>query len=163
MLTGKESAKVRDKGHHALSVFGLVEGGEAAEIAPVARALVVRDALRLTDHGGYQLGPEAKPLLKDEAALEMVDHPKPLKSSRRGGGEPNPVGDPLFEALRAERKRLASEGGVPPYVVFHDSVLRAMVEVRPASRAELGRVPGVGDAKLERYGDAFLQVLRDMT
>ena len=107
VLTGKESAKVRDKGHHALSVFGLVESAEAAEIAPVARALVVRDALRLTDHGGYQLGPAAKPLLKDEATLAMVDHPKPLRgargrSGRGGGGEPNPVGDPLFEALRGD-------------------------------------------------------------
>ena len=163
VLTGKESSKVRDKGHHALSVFGLVEGAESREIAPVARALVVRDALRLTEHGGYQLGPEAKPLLRDEAALEMVDHPKPLRSSRRsGGGEPNPAGDPLFEALRAERKRLAAEGGVPPYVVFHDSVLRAMVAGRPGTLAELARVPGVGDAKLDRYGDAFLQVLRDV-
>ena len=50
---------------------------------------------------------------------------------------------------------------MPPYVVFHDSVLRAMVADRPATRAALARVPGVGDAKLERYGDAFLQVLRD--
>ena len=162
VLTGKDTAKVRDKGHRSLSVFGLVEGAEAAEIAPVARALVVRDALRLTEHGGYQLGPAAKPLLKDEATLAMVDHPKPVRSSRRQrGGEPNPVGDPLFEALRATRKRLASEGGVPPYVVFHDSVLRAMVADRPNSLAELARVPGVGDAKLERYGDAFLAVLRD--
>ena len=161
VLTGKASAKVRDKGHDALGVFGLVDGAEAGEIAPVARALVVRDALRLTEHGGYQLGPEARPLLKAEAALEMVDHPKPLRSARRSGGDPNPAGDPLFEALRATRKRLASEGGVPPYVVFHDSALRAMVADRPATRAALARVPGVGDAKLERYGDAFLQVLRD--
>jgi len=163
VLTGKETAKVRDRGHHALSVFGLMDGADAAEIAPVARALVIRDALRLTEHGGYQLGPAAKPLLRDEATLAMVDHPKPIRSTRRSrdGGEPNPVGDPLFEALRAERKRLAAEGGVPPYVVFHDSVLRAMVAERPGTLAELARVPGVGDAKLERYGAAFLQVLRE--
>jgi ATP-dependent DNA helicase RecQ len=62
----------------------------------------------------------------------------------------------LFEALREERRRLAAEAGVPPYVIFHDSTLREIAAVRPASLAELGRLNGVGRTKLERYGDAML-------
>ena len=65
-----------------------------------------------------------------------------------------------FDALRATRRDLASEAGVPPYVIFHDAVLRAMASERPASRADLASIPGVGAKKLEAWGDAFLEVIR---
>jgi ATP-dependent DNA helicase RecQ len=70
------------------------------------------------------------------------------------------VGDPLFEALRALRRELASEAQVPPYVIFHDATLREMAAARPSSLAELGEIPGVGARKLEAYGDAFLAMIR---
>ena len=62
----------------------------------------------------------------------------------------------MFEALRARRRELAAEAGVPPYVVFHDSTLRGIAEARPGSLSELARVQGVGEAKLKRYGEAML-------
>jgi ATP-dependent DNA helicase RecQ len=65
----------------------------------------------------------------------------------------------LFEALRARRREIAAEAGVPPYVVFHDSTLREIAEARPADLAELSRVQGVGEAKLTRYGEAMLAVV----
>jgi ATP-dependent DNA helicase RecQ len=65
----------------------------------------------------------------------------------------------LFERLRAVRKRLADEAGVPAYIVFSDATLKALTEMRPRSAGELLAVPGVGPAKLERYGDAFLAAL----
>mgnify|MGYP006197132727 CR=1 FL=1 len=65
----------------------------------------------------------------------------------------------LFERLRTLRKRLADEAGVPAYIVFSDATLKAIAEMRPASEADLLSVPGVGPAKLERYGDAFLAEL----
>jgi ATP-dependent DNA helicase RecQ len=71
------------------------------------------------------------------------------------------VGDPLFEALREKRRELARDASVPPYVIFHDSVLRAMAELKPDSRAALGTISGVGERKLDAYGDAFLQVIRE--
>ena len=74
---------------------------------------------------------------------------------------PNPVDDPLFDALRTRRRDLAKDGGVPPYVIFHDSVLRDMARVRPKSGAELAMLSGIGARKLEAYGDAFLQVIRE--
>jgi ATP-dependent DNA helicase RecQ len=65
----------------------------------------------------------------------------------------------LFEALRTERARLAKQQGVPPYVIFHDSTLREMAMARPRSVAELSEIPGVGEAKLQRYGGALLKVI----
>ncbi len=69
----------------------------------------------------------------------------------------------LFDALRARRRELADEAGVPAYIVFGDKVLLEMIARRPATPSELLQVPGVGQAKLERYGDAFLDVLADAT
>jgi ATP-dependent DNA helicase RecQ len=66
----------------------------------------------------------------------------------------------LFEALRALRRDLAAEAGLPPYVIFHDATLREMAAARPASLAALGEVSGVGARKLDAYGDAFLAVIR---
>jgi ATP-dependent DNA helicase RecQ len=84
-------------------------------------------------------------------------------SGRAGpdGAEPDrPPSDPAFQRLRALRKRLADEQDVPAYIIFSDRVLWEMIERRPSSPAELLQVPGVGPAKLERYGDAFLTALR---
>ena len=67
--------------------------------------------------------------------------------------------DPLFEALRARRRELAAEANVPPYVIFHDSTLREIAELKPTTLHALGHVSGVGAAKLERYGAAFVEVV----
>ena len=65
----------------------------------------------------------------------------------------------LFEALRQERSRLARQQQVPPYVIFHDTTLRAMASAAPRSLGELETIPGIGAAKLKRYGEAFLRVI----
>ena len=69
--------------------------------------------------------------------------------------------DPLFQKLRTLRKRLADEQGVPAYIVFSDQVLWDMIENQPSTLGQMLDVPGVGPAKLKRYGDAFLQVLSE--
>ena len=66
----------------------------------------------------------------------------------------------MFEALRALRRELAAKADVPPYVVFHDAVLREMATLRPVTLAEMARIPGVGTRKLEAYGQAFLHAIR---
>ncbi|HEX8401764.1 MAG TPA: DNA helicase RecQ [Allosphingosinicella sp.] len=158
VLGGKDSEKVRSFGHDRLSVFGIADADELALLRPVARALMARDALRADEYGGLSFGPGAKALLKGEETLELVLPPRRERRSRRGQAEPD--GDPLFEALRACRRDLAKQSGVPPYVIFHDSTLREMAELKPTSLGALGRVSGVGEAKLERYGAAFVAVVR---
>ncbi|NCO18451.1 MAG: ATP-dependent DNA helicase RecQ, partial [Gammaproteobacteria bacterium] len=66
---------------------------------------------------------------------------------------------PRFEALRQLRQKIAREQGVPPYVIFHDATLQAMLDARPENLEALAEVHGVGERKLERYGDAFLECL----
>ena len=159
VLTGATSERTEKLGHDALSVFGIVDGDEAALIRPVARALVLRDALRPNEHGGLMFGPEARAILKGDASVELVIPPKRERRRRRAAAA-NPVGDPLFDALRALRRELAENAGVPPYVIFHDSTLREMAAAKPRRLDELGRISGVGTRKLEAYGDAFLSVLK---
>ena len=160
VLTGKSTDRSLLSGHEQLSVWNIVEGDEAALLKPVGRALLLRDALRTNHHGGLEFGPGARAILKGEDTLDLVVPPKRAKR-RRDAAEANPQNDPLFEALRACRRDLAKEAQVPPYVVFHDSVLREMATVRPATLAALGRITGVGQRKLDAYGEAFLKVIRD--
>ena len=82
------------------------------------------------------------------------------KARRDKSGGSNPVGNPLFEALRALRRDLAAEAGIPPYVIFHNATLREMAMARPADLAQLGEIGGVGARKLAAYGEAFLAVIR---
>ncbi|MDB5668266.1 MAG: recQ, partial [Alphaproteobacteria bacterium] len=161
VLAGKETDKVLASGHHRLSVFGIADAAELALVKPVARALLARDALRADDFGGLSFGPAAKQFLKGEESLRIVLPPKGSKRRDRKGAADFPH-DPLFEALRARRRALAAEASVPPYVIFHDSTLREMAALRPSSLRAMAEVPGVGAAKLERYGDSFLEVIREV-
>jgi ATP-dependent DNA helicase RecQ len=164
VLTGASDDRVLQRGHDQLSVFGILTADEQPLLKPLARALQARGSLLPTEHGGLSLGGDAREILKGEASVLIVVPPKREKK-RRGGrsaadGGANPVGDPLFDALRTLRRGLAQEAGVPPYVVFHDATLREMAAARPSSLAELGEIGGVGARKLEAYGEAFLGVLR---
>jgi ATP-dependent DNA helicase RecQ len=162
VLRGQSTEKVMQRGHDKLSVFGIVQDDEVQLLKPVARALLLRDALDTNEHGGLMLGPEARAILRDEVQLSLVLPPKRARRSKRGSGDaPNPVSNPLFEALRACRRELAQEAGVPPYVIFHDSTLREMTDRSPRTLDALSRISGVGTRKLEAYGEAFLQVILD--
>jgi len=161
VLTGRGDDRIVSRGHDKLSVFGLVEGEEARLIKPLVRTLMAREALATTEHGGLMFGPAGRAVMKGEVPVMIAEPPaRRGKRAARGEQAANPIGDPLFEALRTARRELAAEAGVPPYVVFHDAALRAMASARPSTRAELARIPGVGARKLESWGDAFLAVIR---
>ena len=156
VLAGNDNEKVRSFGHDRLSVFGIAGADEVALLRPVARALIARDALRSDAYGGLSFGPGAKPILKGGQQL-VIAVPPPRKRVRRDRIDHPP--DPLFDALREARRKLAAEAGVPPYVIFHDSTLREIAARRPARLGELAEVQGVGAVKLERYGSAMLAAL----
>ncbi len=163
VLTGVADERILGRGHDQLSVFGIVQSEEAPLLRPVARALQARGALLATEHGGLALGGDARALLKGEGRLDLVVAPQAAPGARRRKGAepvPNPVGDPLFDALRALRRELALEGGVPPYVIFHDSVLREMAASQPSTLSAMGAIGGVGARKLEAFGERFLDVIR---
>jgi ATP-dependent DNA helicase RecQ len=161
VLTGAADERVLQRGHDRLSVFGIVGADEARLLQPLSRALQARGSLIATEHGGLRFGGDARAILKGEATVEIVQPPKTERAGRRARSQAaNPVGDPLFEALRELRRALAAEAQVPPYVIFHDAVLREMAAVRPATLSQMGAISGVGARKLEAYGDAFLAVIR---
>lgn len=164
VLTGQSDERITSRGHDKLSVFGIVSSGEAGLLRPLTRTLVARGMLAATEHGGLMLGPEARAVLKGEAGVSIAEPPVRARRGRRsrsGGDVPNPIGSPLFEALRNKRKALASEHGIPAYVIFHDSVLRDMANQCPETLAELGGIAGVGAKKLETWGPDFIAVVRD--
>jgi ATP-dependent DNA helicase RecQ len=163
VLTGSADERVLQRGHDRLSVFGIVGSDEAPLLQPLSRALQARGSLVATEHGGLKLGGDARAILKGERTVEIV---RPAPTRPKGAGERrrregiNPIGDPLFEALRALRRELAAEAQVPPYVIFHDATLREMASTRPATLSEMGTIPGIGARKLEAYGAAFLELIR---
>ena len=157
VLGGNDNEKVRQFGHHRLSVFGIMEAEELALVKPVARSLMARDALRADEYGGLSFGPGAKPILKGEQALVIAVPPR--RARRPRGRQADFPHDPLFEALRGWRRDQAKERGVPPYVIFHDSTLRDVAARRPASLRELSAIEGIGDTKLERHGESLLDAL----
>ena len=159
VLTGVEDERVRQRGHDRLSVFGIVEGEDARLLQPLGRALQARGDLLPTEHGGLALGGSAREILKGERAVEIVMPPKRMRKGRRMGEDANPVGDPLFEALRDLRREIAAEAQVPPYVIFHDSTLREMAKARPDTLSAMGRIGGIGAKKLEAYGARFLAAI----
>ncbi|HCE22062.1 MAG TPA: ATP-dependent DNA helicase RecQ, partial [Hyphomonas sp.] len=96
--------------------------------------------------------------LKGESAVQIVVPPK-RRRGRRGDMTPNPVGDPLFEALRALRKELAEDAQVPPYVIFHDRTLAEIARERPADADELRLISGVGEKKAQRYAEDVSRIV----
>ena len=160
VLTGRSNERTLMNGHEALSVWGIVREEEAALMKPLHRALLARDALRANPHGGLEFGPGARAILKDGETVTLALPPKRTRRRRGQAAADNPADNPLFDALRTRRRELAQTAGVPPYVIFHDSVLRDMAARRPMSRAELAVLSGIGARKLDAYGDAFLEVIR---
>jgi ATP-dependent DNA helicase RecQ len=161
VLTGQADERIMQRGHDRLSVFGIVGAQEAPLLRQLSRALQARGSLGTTEHGGLILAGDARAILKGDTSVQLVLAPKPERKARRErAAGVNPIGNLLFEALRGLRRELAAEANVPPYVIFHDAVLREMAAHRPATQSQLGLINGVGARKLEAYGDAFLAVIR---
>ena len=163
VLLGKASDKISQFGHDQLPLFGIGQEHSAQAWQSVFRQLVaaghaIADPERF---GGLALTEKCRPLLKGQDTIAFRKDPA-QKTSKRLSKAPLPddIDVGIWEALRAHRRELAEVQGVPPYVIFHDSTLQAMAEQMPSSLAEFGALPGVGERKLEKYGDGFLQVLR---
>ncbi|MGE5154224.1 MAG: HRDC domain-containing protein, partial [Bdellovibrio bacteriovorus] len=153
-------------GHDRISTFGIGKELSAEQWKSVYRQLVAAGlaAVDLEGHGSLKLTQQSRPVLRGERRLWLRRDPE----RRRAAGRPRTAaGEPpldsesglLWERLRAHRRELAQDQGVPPYVIFGDATLREMVTYRPRNRAELACISGVGVVKLERYGDGFLGVL----
>ena len=165
VLLGKASDKISQFGHDQLPLYGIgqehsVQAWQSVFRQLVAAGHVVADPERF---GGLALTEKCRPLLKGQDAIAFRLDPVQKKRKKLSKAPlPDDIDVGIWEALRAHRRELAEVQGVPPYVIFHDSTLQAMAEQMPSSLAEFGALPGVGERKLEKYGDGFLQVLQKL-
>ncbi len=164
VLLGKDTDKIRQHGHNELSVYGIGTELTGPAWRSVARQLIVQGYLRSEQSrfGALMLTDQSRPLLKGEVELRLREDRKlkTEKKKRRDTVATLAPGDqPLFDALRECRKEIADRLDLPPYVIFHDATLKQMAEHRPKTDADLLSINGVGEAKLERYGSAFLEVI----
>jgi ATP-dependent DNA helicase RecQ len=182
ILLGKKTAKVASYGHDALPVFGVGTELSEGEWRGVVRQLLAAGLLAVKgDHGTLDLTEASSEVLRGQRQVtfrrDPAKVPAPASSrSRRGGsaggapaaggaaGRPAavelpPEAQPVFERLRAWRTSVAKELGMPPYVIFHDATLRLIAASPPSTLTELAGVNGVGATKLDKYGQAILDVL----
>ncbi len=165
LLLGRDNDKVRNLGHQHLTVFGVGKALSEGEWRSLFRQLVARGLadVDLEGYGGLRLSDSCRPLLRGEVTLQLRRDLKPQHSAKASSSAASQLvrveERAQWEALRALRRKLAEEHAVPPYVIFPDATLLEMLRSQPGSLAEMARVSGVGARKLERYGEAFLEVL----
>ena len=169
VLRGRETERVQRLRHDRLPTFGVGRERRVSEWRSILRQLTAAELVAAETLEGFtvlRLGPDARAVLRGERQVQLRLEKREARQSRqprerRERGAPAVSSDRAgFETLRALRRKLAAEQGVAPFMVFHDSVLHDMLNRRPASLEEIAEVPGVGAAKLQRYGKAFLEALR---
>jgi ATP-dependent DNA helicase RecQ len=163
ILRGARTRRLIDRGHQALSVYGIGKSRSVSDWRSLARSLLHQ---RLLDQSqdGYSvlsLNESSWEVLREQRAVTVAkavnaDH-APARESAAAAAE----GNELFERLRKLRKQLADAQGLPPYVIFHDATLREMVERRPRTLGEFAGIRGVGEGKLARYGRQFIAALSE--
>ena len=168
VLRGKDSDRIHGFGHHRLSTFGIGADIDSSTWRSVFRQLVARGLMSIDfdGFGALRLTEASRPVLRGTCEVRLRrDAPAPGRrrrespAGRAARSALNSEHQALFDALRARRREIASEQGVPPYVIFHDTTLEAMAEQQPDTLEEFAALPGVGEKKLQRYAATFMEVI----
>jgi ATP-dependent DNA helicase RecQ len=165
VLRGADTERIRSLGHQHLSTYGIGSDRSEQEWTSLLRQLIHHGYLEqdIANYSVLRLTPLARDLLRGDTRLQLA---RPRSSVARGARQATVAGGlsgddaALFEALRALRKRIADSEGKPPYIVFGDASLAQMARLRPESELDLLAISGVGEAKLRKYGRAFLDAIR---
>ena len=170
VLLGKSDDRIVQFGHDKVSTWGIGENLKNNEWSSLFRQLISQGFLNTnSEYGGVELTEKSRPLLRGEESLIARKYRKPEKyASTSGSGkgrklkaELRAIDEELFEALRECRTELANEQGVPSFVIFSDASLIEMAKIRPHTDETFKYINGVGDMKLERYGEQFMDVIRE--
>lgn len=165
VLRGMQNIRVRDNGHDKISTYGIGKEHSHDYWVSIMRQLIHKGLLtqNITRNSTLQLTEEARPLLRGEMSIELAV-PR-LDTAARAAKNDKLVtknyDKKLFAKLRKLRKAIADEDGLPPYVVFSDATLVDMADILPTSYGEMLAVNGVGQRKLEKYADAFLDLIQE--
>jgi len=164
VLLGRSTAKIQQFQHQELSTFAIGTELETGQWHSVFRQLVSRGYLfaDMDSYGAVKLTDKCRSLLRGEESIELrkdnTDKVKKKKTSKSTSTIPV-ESQPFWEALRALRKQLALEHGIPPFTVFHDSTMMEMLVTLPKDNEEFLSISGVGLSKLDKYGKQFLDVI----
>jgi ATP-dependent DNA helicase RecQ len=166
VITGKDKERIKQFGHDNLSVYGIGKEYDAKQWRNIFRQLISRNllAVDLEGHGSLLLTEQCRAVLRGEETLLLRKESKRAKSARKGRKSYNTdkaANNELWEVLRSCRKKIAEENSVPPFLIFHDAALTEMLERQPINREQFARINGVGETKLEKYADVFLQVINE--
>jgi ATP-dependent DNA helicase RecQ len=163
ILRGGETQRVITRDHGSLSTYGIGKGLGLHEWRDIARALL-HQGLMTQSQDGYavlSLNEASWQVLRGERTVQVGESVKPARGGKAAKPAASGDGDEaLFQALRALRKRLADEAGMPPYIIFNDASLRDMAQRQPTTLEEFATIAGVGQAKLSRYGNQFVELIR---
>ncbi len=157
--------RVKQNSHDQLDLFGSGQTISAREWRNLFRQLIAAGYLVMDEegHGGLRMDESCRPVLRGEVEI-LQRLQRKTERTKKGGSKTKTLIDqsdqPLFEALRGLRTRLAKEAGIPPYVVFPDTTLIALATHKPTEYQSLTSISGIGQTKQERYGDAFINVIR---
>lgn len=165
VLRGMQNIRVRDNGHDKISTYGIGKEHSHDYWVSIMRQLIHKGLLtqNITRNSTLQLTEEARPLLRGDIELELAV-PRLDTASRSAKNDKlvtKNYDKKLFAKLRKLRKAIADQDGLPPYVVFSDATLVDMADILPTSYGEMLAVNGVGQRKLEKYADAFLDVIQE--
>ena len=172
ILRGIESDKARQWGHERLSTFGIGAARSEAEWRAILRQAIALGLVSV-DYDAYsalKLTDAAKPVLRGAQPVQLRQYQKPVKATRGGGGSAaRPKGyvesdlsaleQAVFDKLRWWRMETARKHNVPAYVIFHDATMREIAKAQPRSQVALRGVSGVGEKKLESYGDEIVDLI----
>jgi ATP-dependent DNA helicase RecQ len=165
VLLGELDERIERLSHDKLSTFGIGKEHDRNAWRSIVRQLVAHGLITVdvAGHGGLFISPNGRQFLREKQPLRLRVSKKARpgkKSVRREAKEALSAADrALFEKLRAKRLELAKVQNLPPYVILHDKTLQEMAARAPSNRMELAQISGVGEAKLARYGEAFLEVI----
>ncbi|MWP91825.1 ATP-dependent DNA helicase RecQ [Glaesserella parasuis] len=165
VLRGLNQQKIREYQHDTLSVYGIGKDKSQEYWISVTRQLIHLGFIRqnIVNHSALQLTEQARPILRGETALALASprlsfsattYMQKQQTSKRYDKD-------LFARLRFLRKQIADKENIPPYVVFNDATLQEMAEFMPTTADEMLSINGVGERKLERFGEAFLGLIRE--
>jgi ATP-dependent DNA helicase RecQ len=164
LLGSAEDERIITFGHDRISTFGIGKEYSKAEWQSIFRQLVAQNLLVVdaAGHGGLKMTPQGQAFLKEKKTLRLRKYAGKIKlkvAARLAQAFDGDVDQGLFAALKAARLSLSKAQNVPPYVIFHDKTLYEMAAHKPSSPAELLRINGVGERKMERYGQIFLDII----
>lgn len=163
VLRGMQNIRIRENGHDQLSTYGIGREHSHDYWVSIMRQLIHKGLLtqNITRNSTLQLTPEARPILRGEVGLELAVPRLDAVAVKPDKVFTKNYDKKLFAKLRNLRKKLADDAGLPPYVVFSDATLIDMADILPTSYGEMLAVNGVGQRKLDKYADVFLDLIQE--